>query len=348
MPRQRVSMRQVHAVLRLKWAVGLSDRQIAQSLGLRRPTVANYVHRAQAAGLSWPWPHGLDATALEQRLFPPSAARDTLSHLAPDWAHVHRERTRTGVPLCLLWQAYKAVTPEGVQYSGFCQAYRDWAATLDVVMRQEHRAGEKLCVEYAGQRLAIVTSPSGEMPQAQGCSAVLGASNSPYAEGPWTQSLPDWIGSHVRTFAAIGGVPEGGVPDNRKSAVNRAQRSAPERNRPSAELAPHSHVAILPARAARPRDKATVDVGGQGVERWMLARRRHHTFCSLPDATTAIAALLPALHAPPGKTCPGSRPQLFDTIDRPARRPLPARPDADAQWQRARVHIDDHVDIEGP
>jgi transposase len=347
MPSKRVSMRQVHAVLRLKWAVGLSDRQIAHRLSLSRPTVANYVQRARAAGLSWPLPGGLDATALEQRLFPPPAARGTLRHLAPDWAPGHRELKRKGVTLLLLWQAYKATRPEGFQYRWFCQAYRTWAAQLDVVMRQRHRAGEKLCVDYAGQRLEIVNSHSGEIHQAQVFIAVLGASNYPYAEVTWTQRLPDWIGSHVRTCAAIGGVPEVVVPDNLKSAVHRAHRYEPALNRTYAELAPHYHVAIIPARAARPRDKAKVEVGVQVVERWILARLRHHTFFSLTEAHTAIAALLPELNAPPFKKCPGSRQQLFDTIDRPALRPLPARPYAYAEWKRARVNIDYHVDIEG-
>jgi transposase len=340
-------MRQVHEVLRLKWAVGLSDRQIAHSLSLSRPTVANYVQRARAAGLSWPLPGGLDATALEQRLFPPPAARGTLRHLAPDWAQVHRELKRKGVTLLLLWQEYKATMPEGFQYSGFCHAYRTWAAQLDVVMRQDHRAGEKLFVDYAGQSLEIVNSHSGEIHQAQVFIAVLGASNYTYAEVTWTQGLPDWIGSHVRPFAALGGVPEVVVPDNLKRAVHRAHRSEPDLNRTYAELAYHYHVAVIPARAARPRDKAKVEVGVQVVERWMLARLRHHTFFSLTEANRTLAALLPALNAQPFQKLPGSRQQLFDTLDRPALRPLPEQPYEYAEWKRVRVNIDDHVDIEG-
>ena len=347
MPRKRLSMRQIHEVLRLKWAVGLSERQIAHSLGLSRPTVANYVHRAQAAGLSWPLPGGLDETTLQQRLFPPPAARGTLSHLAPDWAQVHRELKRKGVTLLLLWQEYKATTPDGFQYSWFCHAYRHWAAKLDVVMRQSHRAGEKLFVDYAGQSLDIVNSQSGEIHQAQVFIAVLGASNYTYAEVPWTQSLPDWMGSHVRAFQAIGGVPEVVVPDNLKSAVNRAHRYEPELNRTYAELAHHYHVAIIPARAARPRDKAKVEVGVQVVERWILARLRHHTFFSLSEANGAMAALLPARNAQPFEKLPGSRQQLFATLDRPALKPLPHQPYEYAEWKRARVNIDYHIDIEG-
>jgi transposase len=326
MPRKRLSMRQVHEVLRLKWAVGLSERQIARSLGLSRPTVAAYVRRAQLAGLSWPLPEGLDAATLEQRLFPSSSTPALTVCLGPDWATVHHELKRKGVTLFLLWQEYKAATPEGFQYRWFCQAYRAWASTLNVVMRQSHRAGEKLFVDYAGQGIPIVDAQTGEVQEAALFIAVLGASNSTYVEATWTQRLPDWIGSHVRAFAALGGVPEIIVPDNLKAAVIRAHRDEPERNRTYADLAHHYGVAVLPARAAKPRDKAKVAVGVQVVERWMVARLRHHTFFTLAEVNAVIGTLLPTLHARPFKKLPGSRLSLFETLDRPALKPLPAQP----------------------
>src|SRR3989449_7388605 len=249
MPRKRLSMRQVHEVLRLKWAVGLSDRQIARSLGLSRPTVAAYVQRAQVAGLSWPLPDGLDAATLEQRLFPPSPATGPVPNLAPDWPTVHHELKRKGVTLFLLWQEYKAATPEGFQYSWFCQASRAWVGKLDLVMRQSHRAGEKLFVDYAGQGIPIVDRHSGEVHEAVIFIAVLGASNYTYVEATRTQSLPDWIGSHVRTFEALGGVPEVVVPDNLKAAVTRTHRYAPDLNRTYLDLASH-YTYCMPLRCA--------------------------------------------------------------------------------------------------
>jgi transposase len=224
-------MRQIKEVLRLKWAGGLSDRKIAQSLSVSRPTVAEYVRRAQGAGLSWPLPETLDDTALERLLFPAAPVPPPGVRLVPDWSAVHRELKRKGVTLFLLWQEYKAVTPEGFQYSWFCQAYRAWAGTRDLVMRQHHRAGEKLFVDYAGQGIPVVNSHSGEVQEATIFIAVLGASSYTYAEATWTQSLPDWISSHVRALAAIGGVPEIVVPDNLKAAVTRAHRYEPELNR---------------------------------------------------------------------------------------------------------------------
>lgn len=339
-------MRQVYDVLRLKWGSGLSDGQIAHSLHLSRPTVAAYVQRAQAAGLSWPLPEALDAVALERLLFPAAAPRVATAP-APDWAQIHHELKRKGVTLWLLWQEYKTAVPEGFQYSWFCQAYRTWAGKLNVVMRQSHRAGEKLFVDYAGHTLPIVNGQTGEVHDAQIFIAVLGASNYTYAEATWSQNLSDWIGSHVRTFAAFGGVPEIVVPDNLKAAVTRAHRYEPEINRTYAECAHSYQVAIIPARAARPRDKAKAEVGVQVVERWILARLRHQTFFTLPHANQAIAALLRDLNTRPFKKLPGSRHSLFEALDRPALRPLPAVPYEYAEWKKARVNIDYHVEVEG-
>ena len=347
MPRKRLSMRQVHEVLRLKWAVGLSDRQIARSLGLSRPTVAAYVRRAQVAGLSWPLPEGLDAATLEQRLFPASATLAPTTHLVPDWATVHHELKRKGVTLFLLWQEYKATTPDGFQYSWFCHAYRAWASKLNLVMRQTHRAGEKLFVDYAGQGIPIINGQTGEVQEAALFIAVLGASNYTYAEATWTQSLPDWIGSHVRTFTALGGVPEIVVPDNLKAAVTRAHRYEPELNRTYADLAHHYGCAVIPARAAKPRDKAKVEVGVQVAERWIVARLRHHTFFTLPEVNAAIQPLLLALNTRPFKKLLGSRQSLFEALDRPALPLLPAQPYEYAEWKRARVNIDYHVEVDG-
>jgi transposase len=326
MPAQRFAMRQVREVLRLKWACGLSDRTIAQSLRISRPPVAEYVRRAPAAGLSWPLPDSLDEATLERRLLATTHNPPVLRYPPPDWPHVHRELRRKGVTLFLLWQEYKAATPEGVQYSQFCAAYRQWAGRLDLVMRQSHRAGETLCVDYAGQTIPVVNPLTGEVHAAAIFIAVLGASNYPCAEATWSQRLPDWIGSHIRACEALGGGPQGLVPANLKAAVTRAHRYEPDLNRTYAELAQPYGVAVVPARAAKPRDKAKVEVGGHVVERWMLARLRHHTFFALTEVNTALTTLRIDLNARPFKKLPGSRARLFATRDRPALHPLPAQP----------------------
>jgi transposase len=260
---------------------------------------------------------------------------------------VHQELKHKGVTLLLLWQEYKAVTPEGLQYSSFCEAYRKWADRLDVVMRQHHRAGEILFVDYAGQTMPVVNPNTGEVHDASIFIAVLGASNYTFVEATWSQHLKDWIASHVHTFEALGGVPQILVPDNLKAAVNRAHRYEPELNRTYADMAQHYGVAVIPARAARPRDKAKVEVAVQVVERWILARLRHRPFFSLAELNRAITDLRVELNHRPFKKLPGSRQSLFESLDRPALRPLPDTPYAYAEWKLVRVNIDYHVEIDG-
>ena len=221
-------MRKIREVLRLKFEVGLSARQIAVSVQIGRVTVGDYLCRFAASGLSWPC--SLSDAELEQQLFPPPPAVPSEQRPLPNWASVHAELRRPGVTLALLWQEYRLNQPQGFQYSWFCEHYRAWQGKLDVVMRQEHRVGEKLFVDYAGQTVPVIDRHSGEIRQAQVFVAVLGASSYTFAEATWSQQLPDWLGSHARCFAFLGGVPEIVVPDNLRSAVSKAHRYEPDIN----------------------------------------------------------------------------------------------------------------------
>jgi transposase len=250
------------------------------------------------------------------------------------------------VTLQLLWDEYKAANPEGFQYSWFCDSYRHWLGKVDVVMRQTHRAGEKLFVDYAGQTVPVIDPQSGEVLDAQIFVAALGASNFTYAEATWTQRLPDWIGSHVRAFNYLGSVPAIVVPDNLKSAVHLAHRYEPELNPTYAEMGQHYGVAIIPTRSARPRDKSKVEVAVLVVERWILARLRNRQFFSLAELNAAIAELLELLNNRPFKKLPGTRRSTFESLDRPALQPLPATPYQYAEWKKVRVNIDYHVAID--
>ena len=205
-------MRKIHLVLRLFFQAQLSIRAIARSIQASPATVGGYIRRAKAAGLTWPLPDELDERTLEARLFPASTARQSTVPL-PDWSHVHAELRRKGVTLLLLWEEYKAEHTDGLQYSWFCEQYRAWSGRLDLVMRQTHRAGERLFVDYAGHTVPVVDRLTGELREAQIFVAVLGASNYTFAEATWTQSLIDWCGSHVRALRFLGGVPELIVPD---------------------------------------------------------------------------------------------------------------------------------------
>ena len=338
-------MRRIKDVLRLK-AAGHSRRQIANSCGLARSTVAEYLRRTEAAGLSWPLPGEIDDAELERKLFPPAVAISAEQRAMPDWSVVNREFKRKGVTLQLLWDEHKAANPKGFQYSWFCDSYRHWLGKVDVVMRQDHRAGEKLFVDYAGQTAPLIDRATGEVLEAQIFVAVLGASNYTYAEATLTQRLPDWIGSHVRAFNYFGSLPAIVVPDNIKSGVHLAHRYEPELNPTYAEMGQHYGVAIIPTRSAKPRDKAKVEAGVLVVERWILARLRNRQFFSLAELNAAIAELLEDLNRRPFKKLPGCRKSLFETLDRPAMQPLPASAYEYAEWKKVRVNIDYHVAID--
>ena len=339
-------MRQIREVLRQKWGLGLSNRRISDSCRVSRPTVAEYLRRAKAAGLSWPLSSELDDAELERKLFPPPPSIPAKECAVPDWSVVHEESKRKGVTMALLWDEYKAANPTGFQYSWFCEHYRRWLGKVDVVMRQNHRAGEKLFVDYAGQTMPIIDKSTGEAVAAQIFVAVLGASNFTYAEATWTQALPDWIGSHVRAFNYLGSLPAIVVPDNLKSGVHLAHRYEPELNRTYEEMGQHYGVAIIPTRSAKPRDKAKVESGVLVVERWILARLRNRQFFSLVELNMAIAELLEVLNNRPFKKLPGTRKSLYDSLDRPAMQPLPANAYEYAEWKKVRVNIDYHVAID--
>ena len=344
---ERLSMRKIREYLRLRFEVGLSRRQIAASLQVARSSLGEYERRFATTGLTWPLPASLSDAELERRLFPPPPMVPIEARVVPDWSTVHQELRRPGVTLMLLWEEYRATHPQGFGYSWFCKSYEVWSGKLDVVMRQTHRAGEKLFVDYAGQTVEVIDRSSGEVRTAQIFVAVLGASNYTYAEATWSQNLADWIGAHVRAFAFLDGVPELLVPDNLASGVSKAHRYEPDLNPTYAELAAHYAVAIIPARVRRPRDKAKVEAGVQVVERLILAALRHRTFFSLHELNGAIAELLGRLNRRPFKKLPGSRLEAFETIDRPALRALPATPYVYATWKRVRVNIDDHVEVDG-
>jgi transposase len=332
--------------LRLSQACRLSTRKIARSCGIARSTAGEYLRRAKAAGLSWPLPEGLDDVRLEQLLFPPSPDVPREQRPVPIWSDVHRELRKKGVTLFLLWQEYKECCADGFQYSWFCQDYRAWAGKVDLVMRQPHRAGEKLFVDYAGQTVPVTDPRTGEIREAQIFVAALGASNYSYAEATWTQTLPDWIGSHVRAFRFFGVVPEIVVPDNLKSGVKHPHLYEPDINVTYLKMTEHFRVAVIPARSRKPRDKAKVESGVLVVERWILAKLRNRTFFSLAELNQAIAELLVELNRRPFQKLPGCRREAFEQVDRPAMRPLPVEPYEYAEWGKVRVHIDYHVAVD--
>lgn len=242
---KRLPMRKIKEVLRLR-ADGLSLRQVSRSLSLGRATVSDYLRRAEIAKLAWPLPDELSDAEIEARLYPPLAGQASRQIPQPDWAYVHAELRRKGVTLALLWQEYREVHPDGYGYSQYCSLYSGWEGKLAPVMRQRHPAGERLFVDYAGQTVDVICPGTGEVRTAQIFVAALGASNYTYVEVTWTQSLPDWISSHVRAFSFFGGVPAMVVSDNLRSAVIKACFHDPAINRTYGDMAAHYDTAVVP------------------------------------------------------------------------------------------------------
>lgn len=338
-------MHKIKTVLRLA-SLGVSQRQIARSCQIGQATVSAYLSQAQQAGLRWPEVADWSEDRLLAALLPasPEPATKWRKTEAPDFAAMRRElQTHKHLTLQLLWDEYRAGQPGGYGYSRYCGLYREWLRRQDVVLRHEHRAGEKLFVDYAGPTVPVQDPATGEVRQAAIFVAVLGASSYTFAEATWTQGLADWIGSHLRAFEYFGGVPEIVVPDNLKSGVTRPCRYEPEINRTYEEMAAHYGVAVIPARRRKPRDKAKVEAGVLVVERWILAALRKRKFFSLAELNQAIAELLVRLNDRPFRKAEGTRRSLFTALDRPALRALPMQRYEQGEWTQARVNIDYHV-----
>jgi transposase len=339
-------MQTIREILRQKWQLGRSNRAVARSVGLSVGAIGGTLHRARAAGLdSWEAVAAVSDDVLEAQLYQRRQA--PRGRPQPDCAAIHTERRQPGVTLQLLHLEYLERHPDGYRYTQYCEIYRQWLRRRGLTMRQLHRAGEKSFVDYAGKRPCLTDPVTGARVPVELFVMVLGASSYTYAEATRTQQLPDWIASHTRAFAFFGGVPAAVVCDQLKSGVTVPCRYEPGVQRLYAELGTHYGTTILPARPARPRDKAKVEVAVQVAERWIVARLRHETFYTLAALNERIAELLVELNAKPMRHYGGaSRAVLFARLDQPALRPLPPVPFEYAEWKHARVNLDYHIAIE--
>jgi len=340
-------MRKIREILRLKFDLNLSDRQISKSTKASRPTISDYLRRFTLSGLPWPLPVNMPDAEIDTRLFPLKSTLPNALRSTPDWAQMHLEVRRKGVTLFLLWQEHKSGHPDGFNYSWFCEQYRTWSGKLDAVMRQDHLAGEKCFVDYAGHTMPVICRHTGEIRQAQIFVGVMGASNYTFAEATWSQTIPDWIGSHVRMLGHFGASPEILVPDNLKSGVSKTCRYEPDTNPTYLDFAKHYGITVIPARSRKPRDKAKVENGVLIVERWILACLRNRSFFSLAELNEAIGELLIRLNQRPFKKLPGCRETTFRSVDYPAMRALPVERYIFTEWKKARVNLDYHIEVEG-
>ena len=346
MPTAPISMRKLKEILRLKYGAKLTHRQIAASLSISPSSISTYASRAAQLGITdWPLDEKWNDVTLKQAFFQTKVK--TKQFALPNWLTIKNELTSKTMTLQLLWQEYAEQHPEGhYSYNHFCRQYKTWLKSQRLSMRQHHKAGEKLFVDYCGPTMDIVNPRTGEIRTAQVFVAVLGASNYTYAEATWSQGLEDWIMSHVRCFKFLGGVPELVIPDNLKSAVTKACRYEPDLNPTYQQLAEHYQTTVIPARPYKPKDKSKAEVGVQIVERWIMARLRHETFFSLKQLNQRIDELLLDMNNRQMKKHPGSRHSQFMAIDQPALKSLPVHAYTFTQVKKVRVHIDYHVEVD--
>lgn len=347
MSKERLSMRKIKEVLRLKLACGLSNRQIASSCNVSRTTTADYIRRAKIAGIvDWCMVEGMSEGDLENKFFVLPKSNPVSPVSLPDYAKIHEELRNKSVTLMLLWNEYKNEHPDGYQYTRFVHYYNEYRGKLDLVMRQDHHAGEKLFVDYSGKKPSITNLLTGKETPVELFVAVWGASNYTYTEATYSQNIALWTGSHVRAFEYFERVPHVIVLDNLKSGIHHACRYEPDINPTYQEMATHYGFAVIPTRVRHPRDKAKAEVGVQVAQRWILAALRHRRFFSLGELNQAIWELLENLNTRPMRKLKKSRREVFDQLDKPNALPLPERHWEYAEWKKPKVNIDYHIDVD--
>ena len=341
-------MRKTREVLRLA-ALGLAQHQIAKACSIVQSTVHNYLKLAKAANVSWPLPDDLSDQKLDALLFSKKADPPSRRiHPAPDYAAIHKQlQTHKNLTLQLLWDEYQKEQPDGYGYSRFCDLYGEWTGARNITLRQQHRPGEKVFVDYAGATIAIHDPITGEVHQAAVFVAACGLSSYTFAEATWSQEMACWIGSHIRTFEFFQGVSTIVVPDNPKTGVSKAHRYEPDLNPTYSEMAAHYGVAVIPAGPRKPRHKAKVENAVQVVQRWIIAALRKRKFFSLAEANQAIAELLVNLNNKKFRKREGTRASWFQALDQPALQPLPSERYQIGHWSKRKVELDYHIPADG-
>jgi transposase len=343
---KRVPVRSIKEILRLHFAEKLGLRGIGMAVRRSPSVVHDCLGRFKASGLPWPLPEGIDDEALERLLYRATAQVES-AFVMPDFAYVHKELARKHVTLSLLWQEYKLEHGEsGYQYTQFCELYRRWARPLGAVMRQRHKAGDKLFVDWSGDGVEIVDRETGEVWEAPLFVTALGVSGYAFVKAAPSRQAVHWLRLHSEAMEHLGGVTAAVVPDNEKTGVTSPCLYDPELNPVYAAWAEHYGTAVIPTRSKKPRDKAMVENAVLNAQRWILARLRNHTFFTLEQANAAIAELLVEYNTRPLQKMATTRRELYETIDRPALRPLPATRFEPFDWSRPMVNIDYHVVVE--
>ena len=341
---RRVEMDKAREILRQHYEVGLSQREIAESVKVSLGTVSGVLAKARAAGIGSP--AHMSNKELGSILYPPKERGGEAGHAEPDMEYVHREMQRSGVTLTLLWEEYKTEHADGLMFTQFCARYRAFRKTNDVYMRKVYKAGERLMVDWAGETMRY-TDAAGEEQKVYLFVATLPASSYMFVEPFRDMGQQAWIDAHINAFEYFGGVPRIIVPDNAKTAITKIDIYNPEANRTYAEMARYYGAAIVPARVRKPKDKAPVETSVQIVERRIIAKLRNRQFHDFGTLWEAVQDELENVNAKPFQKLQGSRYTVFHEIEKSQLRPLPPARYECAEWKQVRASMDYHVQYNG-
>lgn len=348
MANNTISMSKIRQILRM-YSQGRSKLSIAVQVDVSRNTAKRYFSAFDASGCTFEQINALNDKELED-FFGKSRERrpdSRLQALQRCFPNMDKELKRTGVTRLMLWESYLREFPKGFQYTQFCFYYNQWKSRVNPVMHLDHKAGDKLFVDFAGQKLSIVDPQTGEVVQVEVFVSILGASQLTYVEAVASQQKEDFISACENTLHYIGGVPAAIVPDNLKAAVTKSNRYEPTLNETFADFADHYGTAILPARAYRPRDKALVEGAVKIVYSRIYAPLRKHIFHSLKELNEAILVALESHNAQLLKGRNYSRRLQFEEIEREALSPLPVLRYEFKKQHHATVMKNGHVNL-GP
>lgn len=336
-------MLKAREILRLKNEAGLSLREIGQACSCGKSTVSEILNRAEKAGITWPI--DLSDKQLMSVLYPP--AQSKLSPPEPDLEYIFSEMKKKNVTLMLLWEEYKRDHPDGIMYTQFCERYRNFKVNNKISMHKEHKAGEEVEVDWAGDTMSYVDTSTGEVRPAYVFVAVLPASSYPFAYAYEDTKTPSWIDAHVRAYEYFDGVPKVTISDNTKTAVIKPDRIDPVLNKSYNEMARHYRTTLIPARARKPKDKAADENMVLNVSRRIIAALRNRQFFSMYEINQAISEELVKFVHRPFQKLEGNRMSAFEKIDRPALQPLPATKYEYSEWKETKVQFNYHVEFEG-
>lgn len=335
-------MLKAREILKLKYETGLSLREIGKACNCGKSTVDEVLKRAKEAGISWPIECG--DKQLMSKLYPPVENKNAAAK--PDMQYVFYEMKKKNVTLMLLWEEYKRNHPDGIMYTRFCENYRQFKKANQITMHIEHKGGEEMQVDWAGDTIAYVDAKTGVIKAAYLFVAVLPASNYPFVYAYSDMKIPNWIDAHVRAYEYFGGVPKITIPDNTKTAVIKSDLVDPVLNRSYNEMASHYGTTLIPARSRKPKDKAADEDMVKIVSQRITAALRNRQFFSISQVNEAVKEELINLVKRPFQKMKGNRLTAYENIDKPMLKPLPKTKYEYADWKEAKVQFNYHVEYD--